>query len=51
MANDREEKKEETIPRAKRTGRDSSQPREQPGEFADEMRVNRFTPPPEPKEE
>jgi hypothetical protein len=38
----------ETIPQAKRTGRDGVDPESQPAEFADEMRVNRFTPPPDP---
>lgn len=40
--------REETIPQAKRTGRQNPDPHSQPGEFADEMRVNRTTPPPEP---
>ncbi len=37
-----------TIPEAKRTGREGVDPRSQPDEFADDMRVNRFTPPPPP---
>ena len=40
--------RETTAPEAKRDGRDSANPRSQPGEFADDMRVNRFTPPPDP---
>ncbi|HUP47826.1 MAG TPA: hypothetical protein VNA04_03450 [Thermoanaerobaculia bacterium] len=40
----------DTIPEAKRTGRERPDPHSQPGEFADEMRVNRFTPPPAPSE-
>jgi hypothetical protein len=47
---DQRDRDDETLPLAKRDGRDSSRPREQPGEFTDEMRVNRFTPPPDPKE-
>lgn len=41
---------EETIPKAKRTGREGVDPESLPGEYADDMRVNRFTPPPEPGE-
>ena len=42
---------DETIPMAKRSGRENNEPRNQPGEFADDMATNRFTPPPEPAEE
>ena len=38
----------ETTPHAKRTGREGNDPTSQPGEFADEMRTNRSTPPPDP---
>jgi hypothetical protein len=41
---------EETFPAAKRDGREGVDPHTEPGEFADDMRTNRFTPPPEPKE-
>ena len=34
----------------KHDGRESPDPRNLPCEFADDMRVNRFTPPPEPPE-
>ena len=44
---DRSER-DQTIPEAKRRGRDGVDPESQPGEFSDEMRVNRFTPPPDP---
>lgn len=37
-------------PEAKRTGREGVDPKNEPAEFADDMRVNRFTPPPEPHE-
>lgn len=36
---------------AKRTGRDGNDPESQPGEFADDVNVNRFTPPPPPRRE
>lgn len=36
-------------PQAKRTGREAPDPKSEPAEFADDMRVNRFTPPPEPE--
>lgn len=39
---------EHTPPQAKRTGREDPEPREQPGEFLDEMRSNRFGDVPEP---
>ncbi|HEX3583168.1 MAG TPA: hypothetical protein VH087_15470 [Thermoanaerobaculia bacterium] len=38
-------------PEAKRTGREAPDPKNEPAEFADDMRVNRFTPPPDPKHE
>ena len=38
-------------PQAKRTGREAEDPRKEPEEFADDMRVNRFTPPPDPGSE
>ena len=41
----------ETTPQAKRTGRDSAEPRSQPGEFADDLVTNRFEPPPDPGED
>ncbi len=37
-------------PQAKRTGREAADPKNEPEEFADDMRVNRFTPPPDPEE-
>jgi hypothetical protein len=45
-----EQKKEEatTEPEAKREGREGVDPESQPGEYFDDMRVNRFTPPPDP---
>lgn len=45
------QEKEETTPLARRSGRDDSEPRNQPGEFADDMATNRFNPPPDPGEE
>ncbi len=39
-----------TIPEGKRTGRERPDPTNEPAEFADDMRVNRFTPPPDPEE-
>jgi hypothetical protein len=47
---DRNQDRNETPPQAKRTGRDSAEPRNQPGEFADDMATNRFEPPPDPGE-
>ena len=38
-----------TIPQAKRSDRERPEPENEPGEFTDDMRVNRFTPPPDPK--
>jgi hypothetical protein len=40
--------RDDTIPEAKRSEREGVDPKSQPGEFADDMRVNRFTPPPDP---
>jgi hypothetical protein len=37
-----------TIPEAKRTGREAPEPRSMPAEFADDLRTNRSTPPPDP---
>lgn len=51
MPHDPDEESNETVPQAKRTGRDSANPRNQPAEFADDMATNRFTPPPDPGEE
>lgn len=45
-----EKQKDITLPEAKRTGREAPDPTHQPAEFADDMRVNRFTPPPDPEE-
>lgn len=42
--------REETRPMAKRSGRDGLSPESQPAEFADDLRTNRFEPPPEPEE-
>ncbi|HUP63698.1 MAG TPA: hypothetical protein VM557_00255 [Thermoanaerobaculia bacterium] len=42
---------EATEPRAKRTGREGVSPESQPAEFADDLRTNRFTPPPDPKKQ
>lgn len=38
-------------PQAKRTGREGPDPESLPGEYSEDMIVNRFTPPPEPGEE
>lgn len=43
-------KAEESIPLGKRTGRDGLSPEAQPAEFTDELRFNRFEPPPELEE-
>jgi hypothetical protein len=40
--------KDDTPPEAKRTGREAPDPRNMPGEFQDDLRVNRFEPPPDP---
>lgn len=40
--------KDTDIPAAKRTEREGPDPQSEPGEFADDMRVNRFEPPPDP---
>ena len=48
---ERDIEKEQREGEAKRTGRDGVDPESQPGEFGDDMRVNRFTPPPPPKKE
>lgn len=37
-----------TVPEAKGTGREGGGPQSQADEFADDLRVNRFTPPPPP---
>jgi hypothetical protein len=42
---------ETTIPEAKRTGREDEKARNLPAEFADDLRFNRFTPPPDPPTE
>lgn len=51
MPEETKDDRTETEPQAKRTGRDSAEPRSQPGEFADDMASNRFTPPPDPGED
>jgi hypothetical protein len=51
MAEDKDDLEEVAPPQAKRTGRDSAEPRSQPGEFADDMVTNRFGPPPDVGEE
>ena len=51
MPHEQDDERGETVPQAKRTGREDAEPRNQPGEFADDMATNRFTPPPEPGEE
>lgn len=43
--------RDESLPRGKRSGRDGLSPESQPAEFADDLRTNRFEPPPEPHEE
>jgi hypothetical protein len=48
---DKEIENERKDGEAKRTGREGADPESQPGEFADDMRFNRFTPPPPPKRE
>lgn len=37
-----------TIPQAKRRDRERVNPENQPEEYMDDMRVNRFDPPPDP---
>ena len=37
-----------SLPQAKRRDREGPDPKNQPEEYADDMRVNRFTPPPDP---
>src|SRR5688572_26423979 len=39
----------DTEPAARRSGKDGVDPQSVPGEFADDVRVNRSTPPPAPK--
>ena len=39
----------DTEPAANRSGKDGVDPESVPGEFADDVRVNRSTPPPDPK--
>ena len=51
MDNDQRDDRGVTIPEAKRTGRERPEPASEPGEFLDEMRSNRFTPPPDPGED
>ena len=46
----RRDDEDTSIPMGKRSGRDGVRPESQPGEFADDMRTNRFEPPPPPKE-
>ena len=49
---DRELEKGRKDGEAKRTGRDGVDPESQPGEFADDVRINRFEqPPPPPRRE
>lgn len=49
MDDDREKRPDEASePGAKRTGREGVDPESLPGEFADDMAVNRFEPPPDP---
>lgn len=49
MPDDREKRaRDVSLPQAKRTDRERANPENQPGEYADDMRVNRFTPPPDP---
>ena len=50
MPHETDKRRDEADAQAKRTGRESTNPRNQPAEFADDMRTNRFTPPPEPGE-
>ena len=40
--------RDETIPLAKRSGREASEPQSLPGEFADDLRSNRSTESPDP---
>lgn len=49
MPHEENDKRDETPPQAKRTGREDSEPRNQPAEFADDLVTNRFTPPPDPE--
>jgi hypothetical protein len=51
MPHEKERRDETPEPQAKRTGRDSADARNQPAEFADDLRTNRFTPPPDVDEE
>ena len=49
MAEETEPKgRDVTIPQAKRRDRERENPENEPAEFADDMRVNRFEPPPDP---
>ncbi len=49
MAEERVRKERDaSIPQAKRRDRERENPENEPGEFADDMRVNRFEPPPDP---
>jgi hypothetical protein len=48
---EKRDRNEETTPQAKRTGRDGLSPEEQPAEFNDDLRFNRFERPPDPGEE
>lgn len=43
-----EKRDEVTLPEAKRRDREGVDAKNQPAEFADDLRVNRFTPPPDP---
>jgi hypothetical protein len=50
MSNDERRRNEiESEPQGKRSGRDGISRQQEPSEFADDMRVNRFEPPPEPE--
>lgn len=45
---ERSDREQETTPQAKRTGRDAPEPESQPGEFLNDMEVNRKGDPPPP---
>lgn len=49
MPDNHETDSDQTPPQAKRTGREDPNPRNQPEEYVDEMRSNRFVEPPEPE--
>ena len=49
MTEERKSESKDGPKEAKRTEREGTDPESQPGEFANDMEVNRFEPPPPPK--